>query len=67
MMYSLVGIDGNVFNVMGYVTEAMRKTGHSKADIDAYLKECTMSDCYSRVIVISLEYLNKCNKRTLRK
>ncbi len=61
-MYSLVGLDGNVFNVMGYVTKAMRRCGFTQEEIDIYLKECTSSDCYSKVIVISLEYLNKCNK-----
>lgn len=62
-MYSLVGIDGNVFNIMGYVTEAMRRSGFNKSEIDGYLKECTSSDCYSRVVVISIDYLNKCNKK----
>lgn len=62
-MYSLVGLDGNVFNVMGYVTTAMRKCDFKQNEIDNYLKECTSQDSYSKVIVISLEYLNKCNKR----
>lgn len=65
-MYSLVGLDGNVFNVMGYVTAAMRKCGFTKQEIDNYLKECTSQDSYSKVIVISLEYLNKCNTKDLK-
>jgi len=62
-MYSLVGIDGNVFNIMGYVTKAMKQCGFGREDVDLYLKECTSSDCYSKVVVISLDYLNKCNKK----
>lgn len=62
-MFSLVGIDGNVFNIMGYVTQAMRQCGFQKGEIDSYLKECTMSNCYSKVVVISIDYLNKCNNK----
>ena len=62
-MYSLVGIDGNVFNIMGYVTTAMKQCGFKREDVDLYLKQCTTSDCYSKVVVISLEYLNKCNNK----
>lgn len=62
-MYSLVGLDGNVFNVMGYVTAAMRRCGFTQQEIDSYLKECTSQDSYSKVIVISLDYLNKCNAK----
>lgn len=62
MMYSLVGVDGNVFSVMGYVTKAMKQCGFAKEKVDKYLAECMNSDCYSKIIVISLEYLNRCNE-----
>lgn len=62
IMYSLVGIDGNVFSVMGYVTKAMKQCDFNKQSVDKYLSECMQSDCYSKIIVISLEYLNRCNE-----
>lgn len=39
--YTLVGVDGNAFAVMGYVQNAMRKSGFSKEEISAYLKRAT--------------------------
>ena len=29
--YNLVGIDGNAYSIMGYVTDAMKEEGFSKA------------------------------------
>lgn len=61
-MYSLVGIDGNAFNIMGYVTYAMKRCQFEKSEIDKYLEKAT-SGTYSQLIVLSLEYLDKCNER----
>ena len=35
--YDLVGVDGNAYSIMGYVTRAMRMEGRTKEDIEAYL------------------------------
>ena len=34
--FTLVGVDGNAFSVMGYVTNAMRTAGMSAAERDIY-------------------------------
>lgn len=62
-MYSLVGIDGNAFNIMGYVVKAMRGCDYSEQEIKDYLGQCLSSDSYSKLLVISLEVVNECNRR----
>lgn len=34
--FSLVGVDGNAFNIMAYVKTAMREAGFSKKERSAY-------------------------------
>lgn len=60
--YTLVGVDGNAFSVMGYVKSAMRKEGSSKEEIAAYLKK-VMSGDYNSLIVASMDILNKLNNK----
>ena len=60
--YSLVGVDGNAFAVMGYVRKAMRKEGSSKQEIDAYLKKA-MSSNYNNLLVTSMDILDKLSKK----
>ena len=36
--YDLVGIDGNAFNVMGYVRRAMKECGFSKDEIELRMR-----------------------------
>jgi len=40
----LVGEDGNIFAILGRVSDAMRRAGCSKSDIDQYLKDATSGD-----------------------
>lgn len=37
--FSLVGVNGNAFCVMGYVKDAMRKAGFNKNEIETILKQ----------------------------
>lgn len=60
-MYSLVGIDGNAYSIMGYVSKAMRNTGHTKKEIDDYLEDA-MSDDYDHLLYVSCEMIEKCNE-----
>jgi len=60
-MYSLVGIDGNAYVVMGYTSKAMRECGYSYEDIENYQKLC-MSSNYDDLIVRSMEWIDKCNE-----
>jgi hypothetical protein len=58
--YSLLGIDGNVFSVMGYVSKAMRSEGKSKEEIDGY-KSRAMSSDYDNAIRESMAVLDELN------
>lgn len=60
--YTLVGVDGNAFAVMGYVQNAMRKSGFSKEEISAYLKRATSSD-YNNLLAESVKMVDDCNNR----
>lgn len=60
--YNLVGIDGNAYNVMGYVTQAMRREHFTQKDIDAYLDDA-MSEDYSHLVAVSVEMIDKCNNK----
>lgn len=59
--YTLVGVDGNAFAIMGYVRTAMKKAKMTKEDIDAYTKDATRSD-YNNLLVVSCEMIDKVNE-----
>lgn len=59
--FTLVGVDGNAYSVMGYVTNAMRQAGMSKEERDTYLKDA-MSDDYNHLLVVSMEMIDKVNE-----
>ena len=60
--YSLVGVDGNAYAVMGYVVRAMRETGFSQEEIKAYQADA-QSDDYDHLLCVSCEMIDKCNER----
>ena len=37
-MYSLVGVDGNVFAIMGYVGRDMKECGKAADEVNEYMK-----------------------------
>ena len=59
--YTLVGVDGNAFSIMGYVRSAMKRAQMTSQDIDAYTKDATSSD-YNHLLVVSCEMIDKVNK-----
>ncbi len=61
-MYTLIGVDGNAYAVMGYVAKAMRREGFTRAEIDAYYK-AAMSDDYDNLLCVSVDYVERCNAR----
>lgn len=63
-VYSLVGIDGNAYAVMAYVTSAMRAEDKSNAEIDKYLIDAKSGD-YSKLISVSVDMINELNKQIL--
>ena len=60
--YSLVGIDGNAFSIMGYTARAMKETGFTKEEVDAMYDEATAGDYY-QLIGICDGYIDKANER----
>lgn len=58
--YSLVGVDGNAYSVMGYVQKAMKNEGKSKDEITAYLNDAQSSD-YQHLLAVSFEMIEKLN------
>lgn len=59
--YTLVGVDGNAFSIMGYVRSAMKRAKMTSQDIDAYTKDATSSD-YNHLLVVSCEMIDKVNE-----
>ena len=60
MKYTLVGVNGNAFSVMGYVKNAMRKEGMSKEDITKYREDVMIGD-YNHLLRVSMAMVNKLN------
>lgn len=60
--YSLVGVDGNAFCIMGYVSKAMKRTGYEREDVDKYLKEAQSSD-YDNLVSVSFDQIEEVNER----
>ena len=58
--FSLVGVDGNPFNIMAYVKTAMREAGFSKKERSEYIEDCMRGD-YDRLLLISEEMVEYCN------
>ena len=62
-MYSIIGVDGNAFAVMGYVMQAMRTCGKTRAEIENYRK-AAMRSTYNNLIVVSEEMCRSLNELT---
>ena len=59
--YNLVDIDGNAFNVMGYVVRCMRAEGIPIDYIREY-KSDAMSDDYYNLLRVSTNMIDKLNE-----
>ena len=59
--YTLVGIDGNAYSIMGYVRDAMHDANMNSYDIDAYIKDATSSD-YDHLLAVSCEMIDRVNE-----
>ena len=60
-MYTLDGLDGNAFSVMGYVRKSMKECGKSIEELNKYTVEATGGD-YNNLLRISQEILDELNK-----
>ena len=60
MKYSLIGVDGNAFAVMGYTARALKREG-LRDKVDPMYKEATSGD-YSNLLCVCMEYIDMANK-----
>ena len=58
--YSLVGVDGNAFSIIGYTGNALKKEGLRHL-VDE-MRERAMSGDYYNLIAVCDEYINKANE-----
>ena len=60
MRYSLVGVDGNAFSIMGYTSRALKETGHRDL-CDEMFAKATSGD-YNHLISVCMEYIDLANE-----
>lgn len=60
--YSLVGVDGNAYCIMGYTAKAMRRAGFSKEEVEQMYEEAESSDYYNLIAVCD-GYIDKVNEK----
>lgn len=58
-MYTLVGVDGNAFAVMGYTASALKQTGHRDL-VDKMHEEATAGD-YNNLLAVCMKYIDIAN------
>ena len=59
--YTLIGINGNAYSIIGYVRAAMDDANMTNDDIDAYVKDATSSD-YNHLVAVSCEMIDRVNE-----
>jgi len=59
-MFSLVGVDGNAFSVMGYTAKALRRVG--LGDKVSEMQERAMSGDYDNLLCVCMEYVDMANE-----
>ena len=59
--YTLVGVDGNAFFIMGYVLKCMRKEKKSQEEVDTYLADAKSSN-YDHLVAVSAKMIEELNK-----
>ena len=61
MKYSLVGVDGNAFAIMGYTGRALKREG-LRDKVDEMISRATSGD-YSNLICVCMEYIDMANEK----
>lgn len=61
--YDLQGIDGNAFNIIGYVTQAMRREHYSREEITKFREVATSGD-YDFLLCAAMEKIDEINEKT---
>lgn len=60
MKYTLVGVDGNAYSIMGYTARALKQAG-LRDKVDEMYKEAT-SGSYSNLIAVCDKYVQMANE-----
>lgn len=58
-MYTLVGVDGNAFAIMGYTARALKQTGHG--DLVSKMHEEATAGDYNNLICVCMKYVDVAN------
>ena len=58
--YSLVGVDGNAYSVMGYTSRVLRKEGLGSL-VDE-MNDKAMSGDYNHLLCVCMDYVDKANE-----
>ena len=58
--YTLVGVDGNAFSVMGYTARALKREG--LGDLVNEMQEKAMSGDYDNLLCVCMDYIDKANE-----
>lgn len=64
--YSLVGVDSNIFSVIGYTVMAMRAVGFSSDDIENFKAKVTTQTDYFKALGLCTCKVEECNDRLFR-
>ncbi len=59
--YTLVGVDGNAYSIMGYTSTALKREGLGHLD-EEMVKKATSGN-YSHLIAVCDEYVQMANKK----
>ena len=60
MKYTLIGVDGNAYAIMGYTAKALRREGLNDL-VDQMLEEATSGD-YDNLLMVCMGYIDKANE-----
>lgn len=60
--YTLIGVDGNAYAIMAYVSECMRREGMSREEIEEY-KERAKDGDYDHLLIEFLDMVEMLNEK----
>lgn len=58
---NLVGVDGNIFAVMGAFSTAARRQKWTKTEIDSVLNACMSNDSYDKALAVIVSHCESPN------
>jgi hypothetical protein len=64
--YTLIGVDGNAFAIMGYTADAMEKEGFSEEEVNKMYEEAESGNYY-HLIAICNKWIRKVNEKASQK